>query len=85
MAFKSFSASRQISFHQLLAGARKMWLHDALKSALLQVDMAQHRKELDSLVPSDVQSALTAAGIREDRIEQQRTVISVMRLATPGT
>lgn len=60
------SASRQISFHQLLVGARKTWLRDALAEALRRIDPNQLRSELGSYVPVDVQRILAAAGLRDE-------------------
>lgn len=60
--------SRQIAFHQLLVAARKTWLSDALASALDSVDIRVVKRELEVLVPADVQSILSRAGIRDEYV-----------------
>lgn len=59
---------RQLAFYQLLVGARKNWLNDALSEALKQADPIQAKAELASLVPADVQKILAAAGIRDEHV-----------------
>lgn len=60
--------SRQIAFHQLLVAARKTWLSDALAAALDSVDIRDVKRELDGLVPTDVQRILSRAGIRDEYV-----------------
>jgi XcyI restriction endonuclease len=60
------SAERQISFHQLLLGARTNWLLPALREALGKVDQAQVGAELSTFAPSDARRVLAAAGIRDE-------------------
>jgi hypothetical protein len=82
-----FSPSRQIAFHQLLVGARKKWLSDALRDALLEIDPDVLKSELMTYVPKDVQQMLAAAGIRDEQIfpvptvlEAQPTLVGYYRL-----
>lgn len=63
-----FSAARQIAFHQLLAGARKTWLIDALSEALGRVDPNTLKGQLSTYVPVDVQQLLAAAGVRDEHV-----------------
>ena len=44
-----FLPSRQVGFHQLLVGARKTFLVDALQEALKQVDPKVLRRQLFEL------------------------------------
>ncbi|HEV8369565.1 MAG TPA: XcyI family restriction endonuclease [Pyrinomonadaceae bacterium] len=60
--------SRQIAFHQLLVGARKAWLIDALKAALSRINQGQVKRQLSSQVPEDVQKILASAGIRDEHV-----------------
>lgn len=60
--------SRQIAFHQLLVAARKTWLNDALAAALDSVDVSAVKRELDRLVPADVQKILSRAGVRDEYV-----------------
>lgn len=60
--------SRQLAFYQLLVGARKNWLNDALADALKQADPVKVKGELAALVPADVQKILAAAGIRDEHV-----------------
>src|SRR5437016_1262825 len=64
--FVSPSPSRQLAFHQLLVAARKTWLTDALQEALAAGDPSVVKREISSLVPSDVQKMLAACGIRDE-------------------
>ncbi|MFQ6027300.1 MAG: XcyI family restriction endonuclease [Dehalococcoidia bacterium] len=80
-------ASRQVAFHQLLVGARKKWLVDALREALRSVDLARLRREIIEYVPDDVQSILASAGIRDEYafptpalLEAQPTLVGYYRL-----
>lgn len=81
------SPSRQVAFHQLLVGARKKWLADALGDALVNIDPSELRRQLDRYVPKDVQQTLAAAGIRDERVfptpailEAQPTLVGYYRL-----
>jgi hypothetical protein len=62
------SASRQISFHQLLVAARKTWLKDALARSLRRVDPDVLRQQLAELAPPDARQTLAAAGIRDEYV-----------------
>ena len=72
---KSLSASRQIAFHQLLLGARKTWLADALQDALNQCDPVQVKSEISKFVPTDVQKILAARAIRDEYVFPLPTVL----------
>jgi len=65
---KSFPATRQILFHQLLAAARKTWLLEALRNTLGTVDPKILKPQLDKYVPVDVQKILASVGIRDEYI-----------------
>lgn len=67
--------SRQVAFHQLLVGARKVWLKDALSQALADVDPNAVKADLARLVPSDAQAILAAAGIRDEQVFPTPTVL----------
>lgn len=60
--------SRQLAFHELLVGARKTWLRDALSEALADVDPDEVRRELGAVVPKDAAAILAAAGIRDEYV-----------------
>lgn len=60
--------SRQVAFHQLLVAARKTWLSDALAAALDSVGVRAVKRELDLLIPTDVQRILARAGIRDEYV-----------------
>lgn len=60
--------SRQLRFHQLLLGARKTWLRDALGEALRELDPTAVKREIGEFVPQDVQAILAAAGIRDEQV-----------------
>lgn len=62
------SPSRQVAFHQLLVGARRNWLADALRETLSGVDAKRLRSELSDFVPDDVSRMLAAAGIRDEMV-----------------
>jgi hypothetical protein len=62
------SSSRQLAFHQLLVGARKTWLSDALSDALTRVDPVVLKKQLAAHVPPDAQQLLAGAGIRDEHV-----------------
>lgn len=83
----ALSASRQVSFHQLLVGARKTYLIDALSEALGRVDPDALREQLGVYVPSDVQQVLAMAGVRDEHVfptpvllETQPTLLGYYRL-----
>ncbi len=67
-ALTSPSASRQLAFHQLLVGARKTWLVDALQEALANADPAVVKREVSEFVPADAQRILASAGIRDEYV-----------------
>ncbi len=82
-----FTPSRQVGFHQLLVGARKAYLVDALQEALKQVDPKVLRRQLSRYVPRDVQVVLASAGIRDEYafpvptlLEAQPTLVGYYRL-----
>src|SRR4051812_45732932 len=66
--FTAPTASRQLSFHQMLVAARKTWLIDALSGALNSVDPSVVKSEITKYVPSDVQKLLAASGIRDEYV-----------------
>jgi hypothetical protein len=81
------SPSRQVAFHQLLVGARKTWLTDALRATLAVVDADEIKKQLAPLVPSDVGRLLSQAGIRDEYVfpaplllEARPTLVGYYRL-----
>ena len=67
--------TRQVRFHQLLLGARRTWLRDALNETLATLDPAQVKADITRLVPADAQSILAAAGIRDEHVFPTSTVI----------
>lgn len=82
-----FAPSRQLAFHQLLVGARKKWLSDALRETLLEVDPGVLKSQVTKFVPKDVQQTLAAAGIRDEQVlpvpvvlEARPTLIGYYRL-----
>ena len=81
------SGSRQVTFHQLLAGARKKWLIDALREAVAGVNPVILKSQLAEYVPKDVQTILGSAGVRDEEIfptpvllETQPTLVGYYRL-----
>jgi len=81
------SPSRQVRFHQLLVAARKSWLMDALTEALNTADPNLVKSQLSTYVPADAQTALAAAGIRDEHVfpvpavlETKPTLIGYYRL-----
>ena len=83
----SFSPSRQLGFHQLLVGARRSCLMDALKEALKTAKPRIVKEQLATYVPQDVQQILAAAGIRDEHVfpvpavlETKPTLIGYYRL-----
>jgi hypothetical protein len=84
---KTPSASRQVFFHQLLVGARKQWLTDALSDAVGRIDPNQLKRELSAYIPADVQQILATAGVRDEQVfpvpvvlEAKPTLIGYYRL-----
>jgi hypothetical protein len=84
---KTPSASRQVFFPQLLVGARKQWLSDALSDAVSRIDPNQLKRELGAYIPADVQRIVAAAGIRDEQVfpvpvvlEAKPTLIGYCRL-----
>lgn len=78
---------RQISFHQLLVAARKMWLIDALSDALGKIDVKRLKDELTTYAPADALKVLAAAGIRDEHVfptpavlEEKPTLVGYYRL-----
>ena len=83
----ALTGSRQVTFHQLLVGARKKWLIDALREAVGRVDPLALKAELGNYVPEDVQRILATAGIRDEEVfptpvvlEAQPTLVGYYRL-----
>jgi hypothetical protein len=60
--------TRQIAFHELLVGARKTVLKDALRETVAKLPPATVKKELGEFVPPDAQKLLAAAGIRDEEV-----------------
>ena len=71
------SASRQISFHQLLVAARKLWLRDALSNALGRVDPEMVQSQLTRFVPKRARKILAASGIRDEYVFPVPVVLEV--------
>jgi hypothetical protein len=76
-----------VAFHQLLVGARKTWLIDALRDALATVDVSRLRAEIALYTPPDVQTTLASVGIRDEWVfptpvvlEARPTLIGYYRL-----
>ncbi|MGA2514851.1 MAG: XcyI family restriction endonuclease [Candidatus Limnocylindrales bacterium] len=68
-------ATRQLRFHQLLLGARKTWLSDALSETLGAVDPNAVKADVARLVPKDAQAILAGAGIRDEQVFPTPTVV----------
>jgi XcyI restriction endonuclease len=86
-AIKTPSASRQVSSHQLLAGARRTVLIDALSEALGRIDPAKLKAQLVEYVPADAQQILAGAGVRDEHVfptplvlEEAPTLVGYYRL-----
>ncbi|MGD0387503.1 MAG: XcyI family restriction endonuclease [Tepidisphaeraceae bacterium] len=86
-AIRCPSISRQIAFQQLLAAARKTWLHEALSEALSVVEPAEVKLQLSAYAPEDAQRLLAAARIRDEHVfpvpivlETKPTLIGYYRL-----
>ncbi|MGD0463319.1 MAG: XcyI family restriction endonuclease [Tepidisphaeraceae bacterium] len=81
------SIHRQIAFQQLLAAARKTWLHEALSEALSAADPAEVKQQLILYAPEDAQRLLAAARIRDEHVfpvpiilETKPTLVGYYRL-----
>ena len=79
--------SRQLAFHQLLVAARKMWLAEALREALLQADPRKVKEQLLFFAPSDTLKLLAASQIRDEHVfpvpiilETRPTLVGYYRL-----
>ena len=73
---KAPSPSRQLAFHQLLVGARKTWLTDALQEALKETTSETVKRELAELLPADVQQILAQAGVRDEYVFPAPSVLA---------
>ncbi len=60
------NAAPQANIHQLLLTARRVWLSDALRGAMADVDQAALRNQVTSYVPVVAQRVLATAGIRDE-------------------
>lgn len=60
--------SRQLAFHELLAGARKTVLKDALRAAVKAVDPETISDELGEYAPRAARTILASAGIRDEEV-----------------
>lgn len=69
------SPLRQVGFHRLLVAARKMWLADAMASALGTVDQKAIKRELAEFAPHDALAILAKAGIRDEHIFPTPTLL----------
>jgi XcyI-like restriction endonuclease len=85
--FKAPSASRQVTFHQLLVAARKKYFMDALSAALSTLAQNKIKTQIANYVPDDVQKVLAAGGLRDEYvfpvpsvIEAKPTLIGYYRL-----
>lgn len=56
----------QVRFYELLVGARRRWLTDALTLTLGKVPVATIQAELGLYAPNSARQALAAAGIRDE-------------------
>jgi hypothetical protein len=86
-AIKPPDASLQVRFHQLLVGARKMWLRDALDTALGRVDPNAVKEQMRTHAPADAIRILAAAGVRDEHVfpvpailEDSPTLVGYYRL-----
>ena len=66
--FKPPGASRQVQFYQLLVGARKRWLMDALSETLKESDQNKVKEQVVKYVPPAAQKTLASAGIRDEHV-----------------
>lgn len=60
------NAAQQANIHQLLLTARKVWLSDALRGAMADVDQTTLRNQVTAYVPVAAQRVLATAGIRDE-------------------
>jgi hypothetical protein len=60
--------SRQLAFHELLAGARKTVLRDALRGAVTALDPEAISDELGEYAPRAARAILAKAGIRDEEV-----------------
>ena len=81
------SIHQQIAFQQLLAAARKTWLHEALSEALAVADPAKVKQQLILYAPEDAQRLLAAVRIRDEHVfpvpiilEAKPTLVGYYRL-----
>jgi hypothetical protein len=84
---KAPNPTRQLAFHQLLVGARKTWLTDALREAVKAVDQKVLKAQLGDYAPADAQTILAGAGIRDEEVfpvpvvlEEKPTLVGYYRL-----
>lgn len=84
---QAFSPSRQVAFHQLLVGARRTWLADALSEVLATTDTDRLRSELGKYVPADIEKILASSKIRTEYVfptpvvlESRPTLLGYYRL-----
>lgn len=61
-------AAQQSKIHQLMLVARKVWLADALKDAMADVEPAVLRSQISTFVPVEAQHILGVVGIREEKM-----------------
>jgi XcyI-like restriction endonuclease len=62
------SPSRQLAFHELLVGARKTTLRDALREAVAAIDPNLLQEELSRYAPAKGRKILASAGIRDEEV-----------------
>lgn len=81
------SATRQVSFHELLLAARQTWTIDALSEVLGQIDPKLLKSQLLIYAPVDTQKILAAQGIRDEHVfptpiilETKPTLVGYYRL-----
>lgn len=60
--------SRQLVFHELLVGARKTVLKDALREAVAEIDPELLQVELAEYAPRAARTVLAKAGIRDEEV-----------------
>lgn len=66
--FNAPGASRQVAFHQLLVGARRKVLIDALRAAVSDIDVADLYAQLAVYAPADARKILAGAGVRDEEV-----------------
>ncbi|MGH2976593.1 MAG: XcyI family restriction endonuclease [Solirubrobacterales bacterium] len=67
--------SRQVSFHESLVAARKLWLKDALSAALAAADPDEVQREIARHAPKDARQILAQAGIRDEEVFPTPTLL----------